>query len=419
LPEGLAARHTSWLRLEAHRQWLAAETDRLLDFAAAARVDGGFGWLDVDGIPAATGQLDLLITARMTHVFALGHLLGRPGSGPLVDHGIAALRDTFADREHGGWYAEIRDGRPVGTEKTAYEHAFVLLAASSAALADRPGAAEVLRDAADVVERRFWSEPDGLCVETWNRDWTALEDYRGANANMHMTEAFLAAGDATGDAVWYRRASRIAKRLIHQVAREHGWRLPEHFGADWRPQPEYNRDEPRHRFRPYGVTPGHGLEWSRLLLHIRSVLPDPPGWLVEDARALFHRAVTDGWQPSGGFVYTIDWDGRPVVGDRYHWVVAEAIGAAAALHQVVGDAAYERWYREFWDFAASYLLDRRRGGWRHELDETNRPAERTWPGKPDVYHALQATLLPRLSITASLAGALRPLAGGTEQRRGD
>ena len=32
---------------------------------------------------------------------------------------------------------------------------------------------------------------------------------------------------------------------------------------------------------------------------------------------------------------------------------------------------------------------------------------RTWCGKPDVYHALQATLLPRLPIAPSIAGALR------------
>ena len=30
-----------------------------------------------------------------------------------------------------------------------------------------------------------------------------------------------------------------------------------------------------------------------------------------------------------------------------------------------------------------------------------------WSGKPDVYHSLQATLIPRLPVTPSLAGALR------------
>ena len=106
---------------------------------------------------------------------------------------------------------------------------------------------------------------------------------------------------------------------------------------DWRPLPEYNADQPRHPFRPFGITPGHGLEWSRLLLQIHAALGGRPDWLVEAARGLFARAVDDGWEEPGGFAYTTDLDGRPVVADRLHWPVTEAIGAAAALHETTGD----------------------------------------------------------------------------------
>jgi mannose/cellobiose epimerase-like protein (N-acyl-D-glucosamine 2-epimerase family) len=54
-----------------------------------------------------------------------------------------------------------------------------------------------------------------------------------------------------------------------------------------------------------------------------------------------------------------------------------------------------------------HLLDRERGSWRHELNPDNRPAARTWHGKPDIYHAIQATLVPRLPLAPSFAGALR------------
>src|SRR4051812_10146222 len=233
-----------WLGLPAHRDWLAAESERVLTFAEASRVPGGFAALDDDGRPDPSQPLQLWITARMTHVFALGQLMGRPGCGPLVEHGVAALRGPFQDEEHGGWYADVEDGRPATASKTAYEHAFVLLAASSAVQADADGAGALLADATRVIAERFWSEEDGLSVEEWDRGWTALDGYRGANANMHMTEACLAAGDATGDHAWYGRALRIAERLIHGIARAHGWRLPEHFDAAWRPQQDYNRDQP-------------------------------------------------------------------------------------------------------------------------------------------------------------------------------
>jgi mannose/cellobiose epimerase-like protein (N-acyl-D-glucosamine 2-epimerase family) len=117
--------------------------------------------------------------------------------------------------------------------------------------------------------------------------------------------------------------------------------------------------------------------------------------------------MADGWSRAGGLVYTTGLDGRPVTTDRLHWVITEAIGAAATLYAATRDPTYERWYRTCWDFAELHLIDRRRGSWHAELDEELQPSERTWSGKPDVYHALQATLIPRLPISASLAGAIR------------
>jgi mannose/cellobiose epimerase-like protein (N-acyl-D-glucosamine 2-epimerase family) len=398
---------TSWRELRSHRDWLAREAARLLEFARGARVERGFGWLDADGRPEAGKPLQLWITTRMTHVFALGDLLGHPGCGPLADHGLGAIRSAFADAEHGGWFPEVSDDGPVRGEKEAYPHSFVLLAAASATMAGRARARELLDEVSSVVERRFWSEEEGAVLESWDRGWAELEGYRGANANMHMVEAFLAAGDATGDATWYERARRIAERLIRDVAGANDWRIIEHFDAHWRPLPDYNADQPRHPFRPSGVTPGHGLEWSRLLLQIHAALERPPDWLVEAAQGLFGRAVADGWDEPGGFAYTTGMDGRPIVADRLHWPVTEAIGAAAALHATTGADEYERWYRTCWDFAAAHLIDRERGSWHAGLDDSLQPSEQTWSGKPDVYHALQATLLPRLPVRPSLAGALR------------
>lgn len=398
----------AWPALPSHRRWLAGETDRLLDFARGARVEGGFGWLDGAGAPDPSRPLQLLITTRMTHVFALGDLLGVPGCGPLADHGLAALRDTFEDPEHGGWYAEVGADGPTRTAKEAYLHTFVLLAASSGIAAGRAEAGALFERAAGAMER-FWSEEEGACLEAWDRSWGEAEDYRGANANMHAVEAFLAAFDASGDPVWSRRALRIAERIVGDVARAHDWRVVEHFDGAWAPLVDYNRDEPRHPFRPYGVTPGHGLEWARLLLHLNAALDAAPDWLVSAARGLFERAVADGRRPDGGFVYTTDFSGTPVATERMHWVLTEAIGAAAALWAVTGEGEYADLYRSFWDHAELAFIDRERGSWRNELDDQLRPSERTWPGKPDIYHALQATLIPRLPVTASLAGALRAM----------
>ena len=99
---------------------LDPEAEALLAFARGARVEGGFAWLDASGRPDPERGLALWITARMTHVFALSSLLGRPADGALADHGIDALATSFADPEHGGWWGELRDGRPVDETKAAY-----------------------------------------------------------------------------------------------------------------------------------------------------------------------------------------------------------------------------------------------------------------------------------------------------------
>lgn len=395
-----------WRSLASHRAWLDAEARGLLEFARGARLDRGFGWLGDDGAPLAGMPQPLWITARFTHVFALGALMGQPGCAVLCDHGVRALLDDFADQEHGGWYAELSEGKPSRADKEAYAFAFVILSLSSAALAGRPGAREGLYPALAMVEQYFWDEAVGACRDTWDPAWEVCEAYRGANANMHMVEAFLAAADATGDPRWAARALRIADMVINRFAREHQWRVVEHFDAAWTALPDYNAETPDHPFRPPGATPGHGLEWARLLLGLQTALPDPPGWLLEAAQGLFGRAVQDGWAAPGGFVYTTDFAGAPLVDRRLHWVVTEAIGAAAALHAATGADLYEAWYRRAWDFADEHLRDRAHGSWRHELSADLVPVAGTWSGKPDIYHALQAVLIPRLPLAGSIAGAL-------------
>jgi mannose/cellobiose epimerase-like protein (N-acyl-D-glucosamine 2-epimerase family) len=191
------------------------------------------------------------------------------------------------------------------------------------------------------------------------------------------------------------KALRITTRVVHELAPAHDWRIPEHFTADWEPRLDYNADEPAHPFRPYGATIGHWLEWSRLAVQLHAALgPAAPAWLLDDARALFDAAVREGWSVDGadGFVYTVDWAGRPVVRERMHWVVAEAIAAAAALHRATGDPSYADWYATWWQHVDDHFRDPEHGSWHHELAPDLTPGSTTWDGKPDVYHAYGAVL---------------------------
>ena len=417
-----------WFGAPEHNRWLAAETHALLHFARSAKVPVGFGWIGEDGRVDTTHPVELWITGRMTFAFSLGALMGIPGCRRYADHGVRSLSRVMRDTEHGGWHSAVGHeldakgrGVPVDPEarKECYQHAFVLLAAAAATAADRPGAHELLRDAMAVQDRYWWDETYGLPFESYARDFTDPEDYRGINAAMHTVEAYLAVSDVTGDLTWLTRAVQIIDFAVNVQARANDWRLPEHYDTSWKPLLDYNRDQPAHPFRPYGVTPGHGLEWSRLTVQAHAALKDrslpAPDWMLQAAERLFAQARADGWKRDGapGFVYTTDFEGTPIVHERMHWVVCEGISAAAAVHRALLDAgrsrddvqSYEDLYRSWLDYAEQYVIETP-GVWTHELDASNAPSTRTWAGHPDVYHALQATLMSRLPVGPSMCKAL-------------
>ena len=385
--------------------WRRAEAGRLLTFGrAAALADGGFGWLDAHGEIDPVQPCPLYLNARMTYVFALAHLDGVAGAAALAVSGLQALASRYADSENGGFVASVDvTGQVIDAAKANYAHAHALLAAASAMAAGIPGADAAF---AAAIEQHFWSDAEGCARESWNAEFTELEPYRGANSNMHSVEAYLAAGDVTGDPVWHARAASIAGYLVNVQARAHAWRIPEHYDKDWQPLPDYNADRPNDPFRPPGTTPGHSFEWARLLLTLEAT--QPAAWLLEAATALFDTAVTDAWQRDGhpGLIYTVDATGQPVVTARMHWVACEAVLAADALHRRTGEERFAAAAARWWDEIDRYFVDTDGGSWWPELAPDMTPAASTWPGKPDLYHAYQAVLLPSLPLSPTAATAL-------------
>ncbi len=407
---------TPWTDLRTHGLWLSAEFRRLLEFGLQAGLPaGGVGYLDDHGRVDPSQGVQTYVTARMAHVYCLGAMSGIPGCVPVADAALTGLLGRLVDTEAGGWYHGLcSDGSPdLGEGKSCYDHAFVMLAGATAVAAGRPMGQELLDRATTVFAEHFWDEDEGLVIDMWDRGFCVADSYRGLNATMHSLEAMLSVASVLeGEAAqqWLDRAERVT-RFVAELADEHDWRLPEHFGPGWTPQLDLNRDRPDDQFKPYGATPGHGLEWSRLLVHTEAALGGDDTELLSAAMRLFDRAVADGWDVDGapGFVYTTDWDGQPVVRERMHWIVAEAINAAAALYRRTGEPTYAEWYATWWDYASQFLMDRAGGSWWHELDPSNQPASDVWPGKPDLYHAVQATLVPMLPLWPMVAVSLRDM----------
>lgn len=395
-----------------NKAFLRQMCDGLLSFGHRFPSPGGGSYyLGDDGTPWTERSRETWITSRMAHVYSVGTFLGHEGSEALADAALKGLQGELHDDVNGGWYAGLTADGQILPTKQCYAHAFVILAASSGVLAERPGTAELLKEALALYDLRFWNEDEGLSCDTWDTTFTVLDDYRGLNANMHTVEAFLAAADVLKEETYRIRAGRIIDQVL-VWAMENNWRIPEHFSKDWIPNLECNQEKPDDPFKPYGATPGHGLEWARLITQWSlSTYPDETryGPYISTAESLYNRAVHDAWNADGapGIVYTTDWKGNPVVHDRMHWTLAEAINTSAVLYRVTGKESYARDYSTFMEYLDEKVLDHVHGSWFHQLDRNNRPIGTVWPGKSDLYHALQATLIPYHPAHVSIALAVK------------
>ena len=396
-----------------NKKFLEDVRNGLLNFGHAfPSPSGGSYYLGDDGTPWKDRNRETWITSRMAHVYSIGTFLGHEGSEELADAALKGLRGELHDDKNGGWYAGLTADNEIVPTKQCYAHAFVILAASSGVLAGRPGAQELLEDALKTYDLRFWNEEEGLSCDTWNTEFTVLDDYRGLNANMHTVEAFLAAADVTGDEKYRIRAGRIIDRVAGW-AKNNNWRIPEHFSKDWVADLECNKERPDDPFKPYGATPGHGIEWARLITQwalsfYRTNMQNAASY-VAIAESLYNRAIEDAWEADGapGICYTTDWEGHPVVHDRMHWTLAEAINTSAVLWHVTKIQKYADDYAKFMKYLDEKVLDHVHGSWFHQLDQNNELLTTVWPGKPDLYHATQATLIPYYAPNLSIAPAVK------------
>ncbi len=224
---------------------------------------------------------------------------------------------------------------------------------------------------------------------------------------MHLAEAFLAAYELDGEREWLHRAQRIADRFVLRTVFRYDGRIPEHYTSKWEVDADYGRDTPLDPFRPFGTMPGHAVEWARLLLNIAAYADDAEE-ATASAKTLYAGALRDGRSMNvAGLAYTVDAGGSVVSDARMHWVAAEALGAAAWLARTTGEQRFAHDYGDFWSDITSHFIDPQSGSWWHELDSRNAPAAMTWDGKPDLYHAYQATFAARLVRPCGLALAAR------------
>jgi len=309
-------------------------------------------------------------------------------------HGLRYLRDVHRNPQTGGYTWTIRDGQPEDRTNHAYGVAFVLLAYSTALKAGITEAAEWMDETWDLLEKRFWDAKAGLYRDEADVNWH-FSSYRGQNANMHMCEAMLAAYQASDDPRYLERALTLADHMTRRQAAKADGLVWEHYDTEWNVDWDYHRDNPKDLFRPWGYQPGHQTEWAKLLMILEPLLLErgrEENWLLPTARHLFDTALARAWdETNGGIAYGFAPDGSVCDGDKYFWVQAESLAAAALLHARTGVAVYDVWYGKIWAYAWEHFVDHKYGAWYRILTVDNQKIddEKSPAGKTD-YHTMGA-----------------------------
>ncbi|RTL44321.1 MAG: AGE family epimerase/isomerase [Burkholderiales bacterium] len=379
---------------------LLAHMRHTLAFYAPRVIDPGggcFHFFKDDGTVYDRRTRHLVSSTR----FVFNHALAwRWFGGPVADVAHALAFVNGAHRQPSGGFAWVLDwhagqARVLDATNHAYGLAFVLLAHAHATEAGVAGARQGIEATFALMEQRFWEPAHQLYADEATPDWR-VGTYRGQNANMHACEAMLAAHAATGEGRYLDRALTLATSIAQRQAARAGGLVWEHYRPDWTPDWDYNRHDKTNIFRPWGYQTGHLTEWAKLLLMLeRRLGAAAPDWLLPTARHFFDTAVREGWDAAhGGLVYGFapGHEGGGVCdADKYFWVQAESLAAAAWLAVRTGDDAYWQWYDRLWDYAWTYFVDHRHGAWYRILGPANDKLtdEKSPAGKTD-YHTMGA-----------------------------
>lgn len=329
-------------------------------------------------------------TRLIVNYASAGQFFGREDYLAIARHGLDYLEKVHWREEEQLYAWTLRDHEPEDMTQQAYGYAFVLLAYAACRKAGLFEDDERLLNTYNLLENRFWQPEYGLYADELSASGQ-LSDYRGQNANMHLCEAMIAAFEACGDDRFLERADTLAHNIAVRQADLTGGLIWEHFtptfDIDW----NYNKQDPKNLYRPWGFQPGHQTEWAKLLLMLNRHKPQP--WLLERARSLFDRAWDTAWDAEhGGLVYGFDPENRWCDDDKYFWVQAESFAAAALLHQSTGDARYQSAYEQLWNYSWQHFVDHQYGAWFRILNRDNSKItnEKSAAGAKCDYHTLGA-----------------------------
>jgi N-acylglucosamine 2-epimerase/mannose-6-phosphate isomerase len=308
---------------EAIRSWLF---DQALPFWADHGLDrehGGYvEQLTLDGRDAGVDFKRTRVACRQIYVFSHAATMGWRAGESLAQVGIAHLTErAWLGTDKGFARSTTRDGQVLDATPDLYDLAFVLFAFSwrHKSLRDQLSL-DWMHRTLDFIEQHM-RHPGGPGF------WHQLppEGFRLQNPHMHLTEACLAAFEATGDPRFASQAKALVKLFQTKFFDAASGTLAEYFNDDWS---RAAGDEGR-------ITePGHQMEWAWILNSARRLLGLDT---AAEIRAAIQFAEKHGVDHRNALTYNVVRDdGMPIDRGSRTWPNTERLKAAVALYELDG-----------------------------------------------------------------------------------
>jgi mannose/cellobiose epimerase-like protein (N-acyl-D-glucosamine 2-epimerase family) len=337
------------------------------------RTTGGFiDRLDIEGRADRAAPRRVRVQARQIYCFAKAAQMGwYPEGREIALKGLDYLLVKAKSPDGRPGFVHLLDpaGAIANSMRDTYDHAFVLLALSTAYQLDNDAQIrdeiESLLAFLDTALR----SPHGGFIEAIPATLP-----RRQNPHMHLLEAMIATFDATGDPAYQSRAGELFGLFIANLYDPRRQILGEYFEEDWS------------KIEPVCVEPGHQAEWVWLLKGFERITNCPT---ARHRAGLLASALRYRDDATGCLLDEGNADGSIRKSTRRLWPQTEIVKAWLAQLEAGEQGAADEARNALVRLYRHYLCHPVRGGWYDQFDRDSRSLVDFIPAS-SFYHILCA-----------------------------
>ena len=315
-----------------------------------------------------------VICGRILWTFAAAYRrLGKPEYLDMAQHAFAYLTQRFWDAEYGGVYWMLDgEGQPLNARKQIYAQAFALYGLSEYYRAvQEPAALALAQRLFHLIEEQSYDRGYGGYYEAYNRDWSALSDWRlsdkdlnspkSMNTMLHILEAYSNLLRVWPDAQLKQKQKELIEVFLNQIIDPERHHFKLFFSQDWKSLSDH-------------ISFGHDIEGTWLLTEAAGLVGEAQlAAQVKTAAIQIAGAVYgEGLDPDGSLLYEAD-PQHITISDKHWWAQAEAVVGFYNTYQLTGDERFARAARRAWDFIEARVIDHQYGEWYAQLKRDGTP----------------------------------------------